>query len=450
MLRKAYKIIFVLCLLLPAALPVKAQYAVTGGDGTPLLAADGNRLQVYLVYGMADVRIQYTSSSTAHHWYRYKTNPLNDSEPVPSTQEGTSSFITGIEEGYGYYVAEVENVAMNNFVWIIDYSKYAFSINNVRVKETDAQCSILYFEGDINMPTLSYYLPTSQYGQPVMRSLEREIQLEYTTMDIPDGESRFVIVDSVQTITENPFGNFYIETPLADTEILFRGDQFARHFGVEKSASTEMFQTTRVAAGADTTFVSTDGTNVLAGTDGDSFSAPVEFRFYGYANEPVASQYKWEIRDEGGNTVSSFVGQEMAYTFLNKGTYTAVLTVTGRPGLAQCVDSAKQFVIKIRESDLQVPNVFTPGTSPGQNDVFKVAYKSLVSFKAWVFNRWGVEMYQWTDPAGGWDGKKGGKYCSPGAYYYIIEARGADGVKYKKTGHINLIRPKDVQDQITE
>ena len=95
-----------------------------------------------------------------------------------------------------------------------------------------------------------------------------------------------------------------------------------------------------------------------------------------------------------------------------------------------------------------VPNAFSPGTSPGVNDEFRVVYKSLVKFSCWIFNRWGQLLYHWTDPAQGWDGKKGGKYVSPGVYFYVIEAEGSDGIKYKKKGDINILRPKTINDQI--
>ena len=40
----------------------------------------------------------------------------------------------------------------------------------------------------------------------------------------------------------------------------------------------------------------------------------------------------------------------------------------------------------------------------------------------------------------GWDGKYKGKYVKPGVYYYVIEAKGADGKEYKKKGDINILR----------
>ena len=73
-----------------------AQYMVTGGSGSPMKATQSSgdsaeRLEVYLVYGMDNVTISYTSSSSSsHQWYRYKTKRL-EAEKVASTQNGTTS-----------------------------------------------------------------------------------------------------------------------------------------------------------------------------------------------------------------------------------------------------------------------------------------------------------------------------------------------------------------------
>lgn len=56
------------------------QYTVTGGSGTPYLMENpGNRIRIYLVYGMENVEISYTSSSANHQWYRYKQKALTGS-----------------------------------------------------------------------------------------------------------------------------------------------------------------------------------------------------------------------------------------------------------------------------------------------------------------------------------------------------------------------------------
>lgn len=88
-----------------------------------------------------------------------------------------------------------------------------------------------------------------------------------------------------------------------------------------------------------------------------------------------------------------------------------------------------------------MPNAFTPN-GDGVNDVFRVkeSYQSIVSFEAMVFNRWGKKLYEWRTPDGGWDGKSGGSDVPDGAYYLVINARGADGKKYHIKKVINLLR----------
>ena len=48
-------------------------------------------------------------------------------------------------------------------------------------------------------------------------------------------------------------------------------------------------------------------------------------------------------------------------------------------------------------------------------------------------------MCEFSDPSQGWDGKYKGKYVKTGTYYYVIQARGADGRKYNLKGDINII-----------
>ncbi len=98
--------------------------------------------------------------------------------------------------------------------------------------------------------------------------------------------------------------------------------------------------------------------------------------------------------------------------------------------------------MSIGESRLSCPNAFSPGDSEGVNDEWKVSYRSLVEFECHIFNRWGVRLATLTDPSQGWDGRYKGRLVDPGAYYYVIKARGADGKSYNLGGDINIIRRK--------
>ena len=137
-------------------------FSVTGGSHVPLLADNNTagRIQVYLVYGMDNVQINYTSASTSHQWYRYRTRALDDSEPVSSTQNGTTSFVTNPQDGYGYYVMENENIGMNYFVWIIDYLKYECLIQSMRISPDMDECIGISFDGEADIPDMFYNIPS--------------------------------------------------------------------------------------------------------------------------------------------------------------------------------------------------------------------------------------------------------------------------------------------------
>lgn len=153
--------------------------------------------------------------------------------------------------------------------------------------------------------------------------------------------------------------------------------------------------------------------------------------------------YEWRFTRSG--ETSPFLvryDQDTEYEFLQSGTFSVELRVSfvqGTDTIAYEMD--EPFSIAISESKLEVPNAFTPN-GDGVNDVFRVkeGYKSIVSFKAMVFDRWGKKLYEWTDPAGGWDGRSAGHAVPDGGYYLNIQARGADGKHYNIKKVINVLR----------
>lgn len=98
------------------------------------------------------------------------------------------------------------------------------------------------------------------------------------------------------------------------------------------------------------------------------------------------------------------------------------------------------FTVNIRESRLEFPNAFTPNNDL-TNDVLrpKKGWQSLVSFHAMVFSRSGRLIYEWRDPAGGWDGRSGGRVVPDGAYYLRVDAKGADGKEYRIRKTISVL-----------
>ena len=107
----------------------------------------------------------------------------------------------------------------------------------------------------------------------------------------------------------------------------------------------------------------------------------------------------------------------------------------------EVTDESEPYIVRISESELHVPNAFSPN-GDGINDVFKVTYQSLVSFNAYIFNRWGQQVYHWglEDIDNGWDGTYKGKQVKEGVYFIVVEAEGSDGIKYKHKGDITVLR----------
>ena len=174
---------------------------------------------------------------------------------------------------------------------------------------------------------------------------------------------------------------------------------------------------------------------------GESYTgaAPLEFRFS--VDEDANCRYEWNFaRDAAFNDIFlSRYESETIYSFAESGQFFVRLIVTDTE-LEETLTS-DVFMIQIAESELKVPNAFSPN-GDGVNDVFKVSHKSLVRFQAYIFNRWGQELYRWnlSHIDDGWDGTAHGRQVPEGVYFIVVEAEGADGVKYNIKGDINILR----------
>ncbi|MGL4411776.1 MAG: gliding motility-associated C-terminal domain-containing protein [Bacteroidales bacterium] len=177
-------------------------------------------------------------------------------------------------------------------------------------------------------------------------------------------------------------------------------------------------------------------------------SAPMELELVAICNYPTAQNYTWEISRDADymnieaqftQTLSDTISSPLRYPFDQSGIYYVRLIVSNSDNSDETMTNS--FKIEISESKLEVPNAFSPGND-GINDIFKVAYQSIVRFRGNIFNRWGVKLFQWEDPSEGWDGEYNGKLVNTGVYFYLIEAEGSDGKKYKLKGDINLFREK--------
>ncbi|MCC7051275.1 MAG: gliding motility-associated C-terminal domain-containing protein, partial [Bacteroidia bacterium] len=159
--------------------------------------------------------------------------------------------------------------------------------------------------------------------------------------------------------------------------------------------------------------------------------APLEVAFGNQSSTGSNITYLWEFEEEHNSNLF-----EPSYTFNENGTYQVILTVSD----GNCKDTAMVTVKAIGKSDLDIPNIFSPN-GDGRNDVFSMIGKNLAEIKGEIYNRWGQKLYEWDSPHTSWDGRTlSGTEAPQGIYYYIIEAKGFDNVKYNKTGAVTLVR----------
>ena len=119
------------------------------------------------------------------------------------------------------------------------------------------------------------------------------------------------------------------------------------------------------------------------------------------------------------------------------GVYT--LTVSNSFG-CNTQDTVSVFIVCEDTTEFYIPNVFTPN-GDSKNQIFKVTIPNLKEIQVDIYNRWGVMVYSWNSPEGGWDGKtQGGSESPSGTYYYLIKATTLQGKTIAENGFISLFR----------
>ncbi len=402
-------------MILSASCPLWSQIMVTGGNSYSYPNPSGVDY-VFLFDGLSNAEISYTGSETSVTWYQFNGTVAASgvSELSPDDQTG--------------YILKAGNDSTT--FWVIDYSAHLPVFTNLYVQtdyEYACETTLLVFEG--SAPDFEYYTPSGS-----SQTIGREFTLEWQTVQWAD--ESWQTVDTQQTIS-NLTANITLPATYANTTYTLSGDQFASLLGRQPtSIQTAEYSAVAIRDTILTTAVTRDALNesdrpetvtTLSG------SAPLEIQFSAVASD-AAEYYQWKIYNDS-TLIIQRSDKEHRYTFNEYGIYTVSLIVSNSYG---CQDSTA-VTVDVLESMLVVPNVFTPN-GDGKNDEFRVAYKSIIEFHGWIYNRWGRKVFEWTDPAKGWDGTINGKSAAAGVYFYIIQATGSDGVNYRRKGDVTLLR----------
>lgn len=200
-----------------------------------------------------------------------------------------------------------------------------------------------------------------------------------------------------------------------------------------------------LAASADftpTAYYTVDGVEMEETSAINDAQAPlkVEFRANPEGLDGTATvTYSWQFKK--GTEAEPFLTryeENTTYEFREAGLTTVTLLVAYGTDDPEPIASIR---VNVANSLLEMPNAFSPN-GDGINDVYKAKsnHKSIIEFHAYIFNRSGQKLYDWTDIESGWDGTHGGKPVPDGVYYVLVKAKGADGREYKIKRDVNILR----------
>ena len=338
----------------------------------------------------------------------------------------------GLRHGEGYMIKKGD---IRDVFWVFDYEELRPAISQIEA-ELSCKNTVLTLVGDV--PEMRY---TRLNGQLV--TYPRMCRVEYT--DAMWSENAWVdstAIEEVDFATTITVGASPVATDFAISDVLAQQLGLSidtlyspEYQPVALKAHPQTITTTRGQNGEYTNEVD----RPFSPDDVLNMSAPLEVLFK--SNGLNAEYYEWHIY-KGSERLLSRKDAEHRYTFMEKGSYRAVVLVSND----YCQLDSVEFTISISESMVVVPNVFTPN-GDGANDEFRVAYRSLKEFHCWVYNRWGHLVFHTTNPDKGWDGNIGGRPAAEGAYFYVIRALGTDAdenAKYTiKPVYTNKLKKQD-------
>ena len=420
--------------------------------------------KIYVCYDTNGVDMIYGTTAPSNiRIYRYSNLGGAFSEEITDViRESGRVVIKNAKGDMGYIIEEGDR---REYYWLVNYLPHRLTLNAVTASdEPDCDATILQVDG--NGDAIHYYTINGQ-----QRTLSRDISVEYDTQEWNEQLKAYANVNA-EKIFESLTPQLRI-TPPAYCSTFFRvsGDRFleAWNWGQEAESTVEAPMAVAVKTEAiqnDTASVpGDDNASTTEGEEGDTDtpgsnkiktdeeglggSAPADIEFIAYATEGVV-HHEWQMSHdpEFQQIDNRFNQQNLDFIFNDEGTF--YVRYIGSNSDGSCETISDTYTVKIGASELLCPNVFSPD-GDGVNDIWKVSYRSILEFKCWIFDRYGAQMCYFDDPSQGWDGKRGDKVVKPGVYYYVIQALGADGKKYKLSGDINILRhrtpDRDVQTE---
>lgn len=253
--------------------------------------------------------------------------------------------------------------------------------------------------------------------------------------------SRTIFVKAYPVVDESNDTTVCANQPVTLTTSSTTGCSYNWTVGGTSIGST---QTTTVSPANTTTYVITVTTLAGQCKTSDTVHVKVETPINNSAFAKVCPLGDTPVLLSADTTGSSYLWSNGATTqqisVNDTGTYSVAITIPGKAcervvtyhvGADPCpVDLVLTF-----------PNVFTPDNN-GENDSFTpVITGDFEKFHVKIYDRWGLLMYESSDPFFGWGGNSNtGKPCPDGVYYYVVEYNQHNKEVNSQKGFVTLLR----------
>lgn len=158
-----------------------------------------------------------------------------------------------------------------------------------------------------------------------------------------------------------------------------------------------------------------------------------EVLFVNTSQGQALNKYRWHFFNNSGYESQQ---KNTAYLFTDPGKYLIVLEVENSYG---CKDTAIKTIQIEEDYSMYVPNAFTPN-GDGTNDVFLPVIRAVKAYELRIFDRWGRQLFQSSDPNQGWDGTKAGQDCKQDSYVWKIHLSTQSGLEKEVEGFVLLTR----------
>lgn len=389
---------------------------------------------IYVVRSLDDAVISYISSSAGQpKWYRFASLGGAYAEPITDvTYNGNTSSIKPAAGDMGYII---EDAGRQHCYWVVDYSAHMLDLKGLEISsENDCDRTGLIPSG--SGAPIYYY---SINGRRL--ELSRMLTVTYRTLQYDEESGVYNEISAEQTF-DDLSGTLHVTAPLTDTQFTLSGDRFLKAWGIPQEVTSAMLNAYAVEAHTTADQTQTDYDNEQKdGESGLGGSAPCEITFKAVTSDAaVFKEWQFSMTPDF-DIIDDRYNQDVTTRVFNQNGTTYIRFIAANAD-GSCYWESDTYTVNIGESRLECPNAFSPANQDGVNDLWKVSYKSIVSFECNIFNRWGKKLCTLTHPSQGWDGKIGNKFAPSGVYFYVIRAKGADGKNYNLSGDINIINSR--------